>query len=103
MQEDDELGLVVGDVVQVLSKDARDSGADGWWVGVRQPRSGSDGAQSPGDPAMSAPAQMGIFPCNYVIFLEACEASQVAEIDAAELEVGEVSSFSIIWVWIRHE
>ncbi len=86
------MSLELGDVVQVMSKDARDSGADGWWVGVRQPRSRSEECDDSAADSQVAgpPAQMGIFPCNYVIFLEENATPQVVAIDASELQVGEV-------------
>lgn len=44
---EDELTLRLGDIVQVLSKDSRVSGDEGWWTGKIQDR-------------------VGIFPSNYV-------------------------------------
>ncbi|KAK8781687.1 mitogen-activated protein kinase kinase kinase 9-like [Amblyomma americanum] len=64
---DDELSLRRGQTVEVLSKDARISGDDGWWTGKIGDR-------------------VGIFPCNFVQALE----SRPREIAFGELELEEV-------------
>ena len=46
-QGEDELRLVKGDVIEVLSKDYKISGDEGWWTGKCQDR-------------------VGVFPCNFV-------------------------------------
>jgi hypothetical protein len=46
-QGEDELGLTKGDVIEVLSKDYKISGDEGWWTGK------CDG-------------KVGVFPCNFV-------------------------------------
>ncbi|KAL3183571.1 hypothetical protein MRX96_033679 [Rhipicephalus microplus] len=64
---DDELSLRRGQTVEVLSKDARISGDDGWWTGKIGDR-------------------VGIFPCNFVQALE----PRPREIAFSELELEEV-------------
>ncbi|XP_077530298.1 mitogen-activated protein kinase kinase kinase 9-like [Haemaphysalis longicornis] len=64
---DDELSLQRGQTVEVLSKDARISGDDGWWTGKIGDR-------------------VGIFPCNFVQALE----PRPREIAFGELELEEV-------------
>ncbi|KAL1425638.1 hypothetical protein MTO96_019059 [Rhipicephalus appendiculatus] len=64
---DDELSLRRGQTVEVLSKDARISGDDGWWTGKIGDR-------------------VGIFPCNFVQALE----PRPREISFSELELEEV-------------
>ncbi|XP_050048820.1 mitogen-activated protein kinase kinase kinase 9-like [Dermacentor andersoni] len=64
---DDELSLRRGQTVEVLSKDARISGDDGWWTGKIGDR-------------------VGIFPCNFVQALEL----RPREIAFSELELEEV-------------
>jgi len=46
-QGEDELGLVKGDVIEVLSKDQKISGDEGWWTG-------------------KCKGKVGVFPCNFV-------------------------------------
>ncbi|XP_073465568.1 mitogen-activated protein kinase kinase kinase 9 [Aquarana catesbeiana] len=85
---EDELTLRLGDIVQVLSKDSRVSGDEGWWTGKIQDR-------------------VGIFPSNYVTRTESfssklqgkrveelpcCPASalQLEEIDFSEMLLEEI-------------
>ena len=44
---EDELGLVKGDEIEVLSKDCKISGDEGWWTGKCR-------------------GKVGVFPCNFV-------------------------------------
>jgi len=46
-QGEDELSLVKGDVIEVLSKDYKISGDEGWWTG-------------------KCGGKVGVFPCNFV-------------------------------------
>lgn len=63
-QGEDELTLRKGDVVEVLSKDAKISGDEGWWTGKI------------GD-------KVGIFPANFLI-------DRITEIDYSELKLGGI-------------
>lgn len=75
---EDELSLKPGDIVEVLSTDAKISGDEGWWTGKL------------GD-------KVGIFPANFVTgnnILESVETvvvnDHITEIDFSELELEEV-------------
>ncbi|XP_040268155.1 mitogen-activated protein kinase kinase kinase 9 [Bufo bufo] len=103
---EDELTLRLGDLVQVLSKDSRVSGDEGWWTGKIQDR-------------------VGIFPSNYVTRtqsfssklqgkrveeLPCCPASalQLQEIDFNELfleEIIGIGGFGKVYraIWIDEE
>jgi len=78
-QGEDELSLKRGDIVEVLSTDAKISGDEGWWTGKL------------GD-------KVGIFPANFVTesnILENASATvvgnaHITEIDFSELELEEV-------------
>ncbi|XP_050433965.1 mitogen-activated protein kinase kinase kinase 10 isoform X2 [Adelges cooleyi] len=77
-QGEDELSLKRGDIVEVLSTDAKISGDEGWWTG-------------------KLGAKVGIFPANFVtekIILEnvstVVENVHITEIDFSELELEEV-------------
>uniref|UniRef100_A0A4W5P3T9 mitogen-activated protein kinase kinase kinase n=1 Tax=Hucho hucho TaxID=62062 RepID=A0A4W5P3T9_9TELE len=64
---DEELTLRRGDLLEVLSKDSKVSGDEGWWTGKIQDK-------------------VGIFPCNYVTRRDGCP----LEIDFTELVLEEV-------------
>jgi mitogen-activated protein kinase kinase kinase 9 len=65
-QGEDELSLRKGEIVEVLSMDAKISGDDGWWTG-------------------KIGHKVGIFPSNFV-----AEESQIEEIDFEDLKLEEV-------------
>lgn len=69
-QGEDELSLRKGEVVEVLSKDAKISGDEGWWTGKI------------GD-------KVGIFPSNFVSQNQ-MQIMQITEIDYSELKLEEV-------------
>eukprot|EP00794_Sanderia_malayensis_P020095 gene20095-22065_t len=73
-KEEDELGLQVGDVVEVLSKDPKISGDEGWWVGRIQ---------------HSDCVYHGVFPANYVVF-EQTITSHIDDIEFEELKLENV-------------
>lgn len=69
-QGEDELSLHKGEIVEVLSKDAKISGDEGWWTGKI------------GD-------KVGIFPSNFVA-QNIMQLMQITEIDFSELTLEEV-------------
>lgn len=95
---DEELTLRRGDLLEVLSKDSKVSGDEGWWTGKIQDK-------------------VGIFPCNYVTRGGAANYQQLTaggvgdcplEIDFSELSLEEVigaGGFGKVYkgLWLREE
>lgn len=54
-KEDDELTLEIGDVVEIVSKDKKASGDEGWWLG-----------------RFHGTEELGVFPHNYVLCHTCC-------------------------------
>ncbi|BES93474.1 Protein tyrosine kinase [Nesidiocoris tenuis] len=92
-KEEDELSLRCGDIVEVLSKDSKISGDEGWWTG-------------------KIGHHVGIFPMNFVVegsdLDNAFNEIKPTEIDPNELKVGPLigsGGFGYVYkaVWRREE
>ena len=76
-QDEDELPLRKGDLVEVLSKDAKISGDEGWWIGKIR-------------------GKVGIFPANFLIDRVTkfdytdLKFERIPEIDYTELQFGDI-------------
>ncbi|XP_044009258.1 mitogen-activated protein kinase kinase kinase 11-like isoform X3 [Aphidius gifuensis] len=88
-KNDDELELYCGEEVEVLSKDSKISGDDGWWTGKIR-------------------GKVGIFPSNFVVETACIDKLKPLEIDFKELELNEiigVGGFGKVYraIWQDHE
>ncbi|XP_050720436.1 mitogen-activated protein kinase kinase kinase 11-like isoform X4 [Eriocheir sinensis] len=70
-QGDDELSLRHGEIIEVLSRDVKISGDEGWWTG-------------------KISGKVGIFPSNFVAEVQNIRDLEPVEIDFNELELEEV-------------
>lgn len=72
-KRDDELSLTKGTQVEVLTKDPKISGTDGWWTGKIKDED-----------------KVGVFPSNFVAAQATPPKPTIVEIDYKDLKLGDI-------------